>query len=280
MKKFQFKSDSYTRYLASDLKEGILSCGFVSRHTDELRKDISHDYYSCFVLLHGNGSYIDETDKSYPLGPNTFCQTTPGNKYSIFIETSEPWYEFHLNIGETTYNSLASLNLINIDSPVFSIHLKPYLAQWFSDLLNQLKTTTNSELPEVFFNAQKLLINMHRENIKNPDKDIESIIAGTKQMLSSQYNEDISLEDIAASFHISYEKLRKLFKETVGVSPMQFRLETKFYYAERLLTEGYSVKSVASQVGYHDPFIFSRQFKKYMGKSPSLFKNRDSKLKE
>jgi AraC family transcriptional regulator, arabinose operon regulatory protein len=68
---------------------------------------------------------------------------------------------------------------------------------------------------------------------------------------------------------LAQEKLKP--KESVGISPNQYRLQTKFHLAERLLTEGYSVKSVASQIGYHDPFIFSRQFKKYMGKLPIHF---------
>ncbi|MDF2790527.1 MAG: transcriptional regulator, AraC family [Neobacillus sp.] len=262
------KIDTCTRYLTNDSKNGILSCGFVCRNTKDSPIPISNQYYSCFVLLQGSGSLVDEAGLVYPLKPNSFCQLLPEKKYSLYIEFSEPWYEFHLSIGESTFHSLASLELLNLVTPVFGLNLKPYLEQWFMDLLSQLKTTTAAELPEVLFNTQKLLTNLHRENIVNQSKDIETIISGTKHMLY----EDIPLEDIAASFHMSYEKLRKLFKESVGISPKQYRLQTKFHFAERLLNEGYTVKDVANQVGYHDPFIFSRQFKKYMGKPPIQFK--------
>ena len=265
----QAKIDTYTRYITSDTKNGILSCGFASRNSIESPMTICCEYYSCFVLLQGSGRLIDvETSQYYQLVPNSLCQLLPGKKYSVIIESSEPWNEFHLSLGESTFQSLASLELINILTPVFEISVKPYLKQWFIDLSIQLKTTTTAELHEVLFNMQKLLINLHRENLVNQSKDIETIISGTKHMLY----EDISLEEIAASFHMSYEKLRKLFKEFVGISPKKYRLQTKFHFAERLLNEGHSVKSVASQVGYEDPFIFSRQFKKYMGKSPSVFK--------
>ncbi|ULT58272.1 AraC family transcriptional regulator [Neobacillus drentensis] len=270
------KTDTFTRYLTNDIKNGILSCGFVTRNRNELPTMISHEYYNCFVLLQGSGCLIDlETGQVYPLSAHSLCQQLPGKRYSLIIDSSEPWYEFHVSIGESTFHSLASLELLNLVAPVFELNLKPYLEQWFIDLILQLKTTTTAELPEVLFNTQKLLINLHRENIVNQSKDIETIISGTKHMLY----EDKSLEEIAASFHMSYEKLRKLFKESVGISPKQYRLQTKFHLAERLLTEGYSVKIVAGHVGYHDPFIFSRQFKKYMGKSPSDFKKKpvDSK---
>jgi AraC family transcriptional regulator, arabinose operon regulatory protein len=265
----QAKIETYTRYLTNNIKNGILSCGFITRNSNESPITICYDYYSCFVLLQGSGRLIDvETGQVYQLAPNALCQQLPGKKYSLIIESSEPWYEFQLSLGESTFHSLASLDLLNIVTPVFEINVKPYLEQWFMDLSIQLKTTTSTELHEVLFNMQKLLINLQRENIINQSKDIETIISGTKHMLY----QDISLEEIAASFHISYEKLRKLFKESVGISPKKYRLQTKFHFAERLLNEGHSVKSVASQVGYEDPFIFSRQFKKYMGKSPSVFK--------
>ncbi|MEH7494759.1 helix-turn-helix domain-containing protein [Neobacillus niacini] len=265
----QTQADTYTRYLTNDRKNGILSCGFITRNGNELPLTIHHEYYNCIVLLQGSGRLIEvETGQTYSLVPNTLCQQLPGKTYSLIIDSTEPWYEFYLSIGESTFHSLASLELVNLVTPVFELNLKPYLEQWFVDLLSQLKTTITAELHEILFNTQKLLINLHRENIVNQSKDIETIISGTKHMLY----EDVPLEDIAASFHISYEKLRKLFKESVGISPKQYRLRTKFHLAERLLTEGYSVKSVASQIGYHDPFIFSRQFKKYMGKSPIHFK--------
>lgn len=75
-------------------------------------------------------------------------------------------------------------------------------------------------------------------------------------MLFYRSNESISLEEIAASFHISYEKFRKLFKAEVGISPIQFRLQSKFHLSERLLSEGVPIKMVAAEVGYNDPFTF------------------------
>lgn len=267
------KSDTCTRYVNNFKKNGIISCGFSHRDPDPTFRKIHNDHYSCFVLIHGYGSLIDEAGEKYPLAPNSFCQLFPNQKYTIIIEPSEQWFEFHLSMGEDIFRGLASLNLVNIKKPVFEINFKPYLKQWFNGLLFQLKTVTNhSDLTEVFFNAQKLLISLHNENSEIPDNDIDTVISGAKQLLSLDYDKAVSLEDVAASFNMSYESLRKLFKKMVGISPIQYRLNAKFHYAERLLNEGNSVKNVASHVGYEDPCIFSRQFKKYMGRTPNSFK--------
>ncbi|WP_198510233.1 helix-turn-helix domain-containing protein [Bacillus solitudinis] len=269
----QVKSVTCTRYVDNIKKNGIVSCGFLQRNHDPSFRNIHNKHYSCFVLIHGYGSLIDETGKEYSLSPNSFCQLFPGNKYTILIEPSEPWYEFQLSMDKDIVHALASLNLLNIKKTVFEINVKPYLEQWFNDLLFQLESSNNqSDLTEVFFNAQKLLICLHNENSEIPDTDVNTIISGAKQILCLDYDKAISLEDVAASFNMSYENLRKLFKKMVGLSPIQYRLNAKFHYAERLLNEGNSVKSVASHVGYEDPCIFSRQFKKYMGRTPNSFK--------
>ena len=275
MKEDQKKSDYCYRFFNDDAINGILSCGYISRssNSDSTIK-CTNEYYTCSVLIEGKGSFIDSIGNTYPLMQNSVFQCFPSNEYSIIIDPDSKWYEFYIKIGKSTFDALVSLNLLHITTPVFQVHLKPYLEQWFSELINQLKTTGNAELPEVLFVTQKLLINLHREDIRSYESNTDAIIAGARQMLYYRCNEDISLEEIAASFHISYEKFRKLFKQEVGLSPIQYRLQSKFHFAQRLLYEGVPIKIVAAELGYNDPFTFSRQFKKYMGSSPSTFKNK------
>jgi AraC-type DNA-binding domain-containing proteins len=275
MKEIQKKSDYCYRFFNDDAVNGILSCGYLSKSStlDSLANS-KNDYYTCSVLLEGKGTFIDSLGNTYPVMQNSVFQCFPGKEFSIIIDPDSKWYEFYIKIGKSTFDALSSLNLLHITTPVFQIHLKPYLIQWFSELINQLKTTGNAELPEVLFVTQKLLINLHREDIRRYESNADAIIAGAKQMLYYRCNESIALEEIAASFHVSYEKFRKLFKQEVGISPIQYRLQSKFHFAQRLLYEGVPIKIVAAELGYNDPFTFSRQFKKYMGSSPSSFKNK------
>lgn len=275
MNEIQNKSDYCYRFLNDDIVNGILSCGFLVRSsTSDSIINYANEYYTCSVLLKGQGSFIDSLGNTYPIMANSIFQCFPNEKHSVIVDPNSEWYEFYVKIGKSSFDALASLNLLHTNTLVFQIHLKPYLNQWFPELLNQLKTTASAELPEVLFVTQKLLINLHREDIRSYESNTDAIIAGAKQMLYYRCNENISLEEVATSFHISYEKFRKLFKQEVGISPIQFRLQSKFHLAQRLLFEGVPIKMVASEVGYNDPFTFSRQFKKYMGSPPSTFKHK------
>ena len=71
----------------------------------------------------------------------------------------------------------------------------------------------------------------------------------------------LSLEETAQSLGLSYETYRTRFREIIGVSPLQYRLLAKFHFAQRLLSDGFSVSYTAEKTGYSDQFIFSKQFK-------------------
>jgi AraC family transcriptional regulator, arabinose operon regulatory protein len=268
------ESDFCYRFFNHDMENGILAIGYLTRsQTNDFFKEFSNKYYCCSLLIKGRGVLVDSEGKEYALAPNVVFQRFPGHSYSLIPKVSDEWYEFCISIGKNVYEALSSLNLLYTAYPVFPIRMMPYLEQWMPVLLNQLKSTDAQELAEVLFNTQKFLINLHKEGVRSYDSDVSQVIAASRQLLSKQqYKETLNLKEIAASFNMSYEKYRKLFKEEVGVSPLQFHLQCKFQVAQRLLTEGLSIKAVADEMGYQDPFIFSRQFKKYMGVPPSHFK--------
>lgn len=277
MKEMQFSSDYCCRSFNDDKVNGVLRCGFLTNASNAYSSDFFvNEYYSCSVLLHGQGTFIDSSGEKFVIVPNSIFQCFPDGKYAVIIDPDIEWYEFNVVIGGSIFEALISLDLLNTSKPVFQIDLKSYFIKWFTEFLHQLKNTEQAELAEPLFVSQKLLVNLHREDIRNYELNIDAIIAGAKEMLYYRHDENISLADVIASFNISYEKFRKLFKQEVGISPLQFRLQSKFLLAERLLTEGHPIKKVAVEVGYSDPFTFSRQFKKYIGCPPSSFKKQKS----
>ena len=67
---------------------------------------------------------------------------------------------------------------------------------------------------------------------------------------------------------------RKLFKKEIGVSPTEFVNNRRLDLAEELFAQYHdriSIKDVAVQCGFLDPYYFSRQLKKRRGISPQTF---------
>lgn len=85
----------------------------------------------------------------------------------------------------------------------------------------------------------------------------------------------IAAEDISQNCDFSYEYIRKLFVKKFGVSPIKYAINLKINYACELMQSGiYTVSQIAEMCGYNDIYFFSRQFKEYMGITPTEFINK------
>lgn len=82
----------------------------------------------------------------------------------------------------------------------------------------------------------------------------------------------ISVSSLAKLCGISESYLKKLFIKKFSVAPAKYILLRKVNYACDLLRSGlYTITQVAEKCGYSNVYFFSRQFKEYIGISPSEF---------
>lgn len=87
------------------------------------------------------------------------------------------------------------------------------------------------------------------------------------------YHRPISVENYAASRHMSISWFIRSFKEYTQTTPAQYILSLRISNAQTLLeTTDYNITEIAQIVGYENPLYFSRIFKKQSGISPSEFR--------
>ena len=78
-----------------------------------------------------------------------------------------------------------------------------------------------------------------------------------------------AMTDVARAVHVSPNYLTGLFRKETGTSLGRFILGERIGRAQKELGQaGASVKTVALQLGFADPFTFSRAFKRVTGRSP------------
>jgi len=91
-----------------------------------------------------------------------------------------------------------------------------------------------------------------------------------KELIDTEMTRLRTLDEIARRVGLEKSSVCRLFRRFLGTSPYQYLLRQKMNLAaETLLRHGGRVKEVAEQMGFSDPFHFSRGFKAVHGKSPS-----------
>jgi AraC-like DNA-binding protein len=79
--------------------------------------------------------------------------------------------------------------------------------------------------------------------------------------------------DLARLSGLSQPHFYRRFKLVTGSSPIDWLRRERINHARRRLLESSdAIKQISEQVGYNDPFFFSRDFKRYTGVSPSEYR--------
>lgn len=82
------------------------------------------------------------------------------------------------------------------------------------------------------------------------------------------------VEEAMQSVSFNPDYFRRAFRDRIGMTPQKYRELKRMEFAVSRLGQGHSVKQVAAELGYSDPYFFSRMFKRYIGSSPSGYRLR------
>lgn len=96
-----------------------------------------------------------------------------------------------------------------------------------------------------------------------------------RQLLAADLHQAADLSDVARQLGLSYPAFRKRFRQSAGVSPARFRAQRVIAQATQLMsTTDLSDKEIAYQLGFANPYHFSRRFKQLTGEPPTRYRQR------
>lgn len=110
--------------------------------------------------------------------------------------------------------------------------------------------------------------------LDNEMKVKENYVREAIRFLKEHYREDLNLKDIAARLRISESYLSRLFKAETGHTFVEYLTNYRISKAIELLKDKtVKVYEVSGMVGYSDSRYFSALFRKYVGLTPTEFKD-------
>ena len=113
------------------------------------------------------------------------------------------------------------------------------------------------------------LLDIKRNKQNQPNKIAET----AKKFIDNNYQNHITMEDVAKHVYITEKYLCHNFKQTFLVTPQQYLLSVRMKKAKALLkSSNLKIKEISASVGYKSQLTFSYSFKNHEGMSPSKYR--------
>ena len=93
-----------------------------------------------------------------------------------------------------------------------------------------------------------------------------------KDYLAENYTQHITLESLSLEMGVSVSQIKRVFREEIGESMVNYITHLRISQAKRMIREGrYNFTQIAESVGYDSIYYFSYLFKKHTGKTLSEY---------
>lgn len=126
------------------------------------------------------------------------------------------------------------------------------------------------------------LMSYYMMNLKLDELSYKNLGAARKltavlDYIAENIEQNMTIHDLAEIAYMHPNYFMRLFKQQIGVPPIQYITRQKIEKAKELLTTtSGSVSAIADQLGFGDLFYFSKQFKKHAGLTPTEFRKHKS----
>lgn len=225
-----------------------------------------HNCYIFYYIINGSGTFITDSGTysvmkqqiivCFPLEGHSMIPHDEIEYYHVKFEDDQQGdflYDLLLLKKQQVMNCTENLTSLFYDIHEFVNHNNFYVYKrgvyLFVSLLYKL-------IAEKFFKREAVTANI-----------VQSVL------FSLYSNTNIDIKTISNDLQLSVQTIIKAFKETLGISPKQYILQYKIERATVFLIEtNKPIKEIAEELGFSDPYQFSKSFKKHKGIPPKEFR--------
>jgi AraC-like DNA-binding protein len=133
----------------------------------------------------------------------------------------------------------------------------------------QMDRSQKMQLQGFVWIVASFFIKKAQKKLQEMDNRLMKVFAYVKNNVT----QEIEVEQLANLACVTKSHLERMFREKMGISPLQYILRSKIQCAQRLLiTTEYSINVIAREVGFSDTSYFIRVFRKRIGFTPQDYR--------
>lgn len=217
-------------------------------------------------------------------GQNVNYQVRSGQGFMIFpgqittyvADIQVPWEYVWVE-----FDGLRTTEILNVcgfskDAPVYMAHSREARKKMADELIYISQNSEQSPfhlMGHFYLFADLLAQSVARPQPAATSKMSDYYIKEAINFIEQNFQNDISIEDVAAVCGINRSYLGRIFRTSTGHSPQEFLIHYRMTKAAELLKlTTLSIGDIGSAVGYENALHFSRAFKNVYGVSPRAWR--------
>lgn len=234
------------------------------------------DHYKIHIVHHGQGVFRT-SGQTYRLTAGQGFLIVPGQLSYYEADAESPWtYSWVAFNGAYAEHYLDTAGF-SAEHPVFDCLQDDAIQACIRHIQEIDKGSPSKELrlqaALCTFLAILMDSNPTGPGLMKSESLKETYIARMIEYMEMNYSRTFRIEELAGELGLNRKYMSKLFKDAVGVSPQAYVFQYRLNKAREMMrTSSFSISEISSSVGYKDPLLFSRMFKKTFGISPSRYR--------
>lgn len=237
--------------------------------------------YILIYCVKGQG-WISLKRERYELNPNSYFIIPPNTSHNYGANEQDPWTIYWVHFTGTTaehfYRKFVdSKSQKGNGAQVEPIPFEERRISYFEGIISLLERGYSKEIIE-YINIRlwqllgSFVYKGYYSEIRDQNNEM-NIVDRAINYMKSNLDKSISVDELADHLNYSNSYLYSLFKEETGYSPIHYFNHLKIQKAcQYLSSTDLSVKEISYELGFKDPFYFSRLFKKQMEVSPTAYR--------
>lgn len=234
----------------------------------------------CGTLVAADSNGIDRT---YHIHSGQGFLIVPGQVTTYTADEQHPWEYTWVEFNGLHVKEALMTAGLSIDNPVYRSS-DPYYTNKMKDTMlymaQHTEETTFNLISNLYLFLDCLTRSSASRTVPSTNNMRSHYLARAFTFIHQNFQNDITVSDIAEFCKIHRNYLGKIFRDQLGTSPQEFLITYRMNKADRLLrTTKLSVKDIGNAVGYPDQLHFSRAFKNVYGLSPSQWRKNEMVVK-
>ncbi len=231
--------------------------------------------FALVYITRGEGFFCSETCGEHPVNTGDVLMLFPDEWHTYHPSLENGWDEYWVIFNGETPSYMQKSGILSLDKALLKPGLDISLHQQMIRILDSIESKRIGYEQLIASETTHAIASILSLDRMKPGKSsrLEQKIHEARCLIDEHHHNDIDMENIAKQLNLSYSYYRKLFRDTVGLTPHQYLLQVRINKAKELLDNyDLSVKEISANVGFTDELYFSRLFKKKTGIVPSKWR--------